>query len=191
MSATTFIDPEGDVILELEGARLLVSSHVLRLASPVFNAMFKTDFQEGSSLASKDQCTTVPLPEDDTNATVLFCKAVHHQLDRDSAIPTACCLENLAFFCDKYQCAKAVTYHGTVWIQDLMEKSGLEDLYRLLVLAYVLDTPVPFSRVSWELIQRHSGSFRSLMVASSHPFIRCDLRGSYGKPLLSHSEPSY
>jgi len=35
------VDPKGDVVLELDGERLLVSSKVLILVSPVFGAMFK------------------------------------------------------------------------------------------------------------------------------------------------------
>jgi hypothetical protein len=41
------IDPNHDIVLRLNGDDLLVSSKVLSLSSPVFEAMFKPHFKEG------------------------------------------------------------------------------------------------------------------------------------------------
>ncbi len=68
------VDPDHDTVLRLNGYDLLVSSKVLSLASPVFEAMFKPHFKEGVELHSQlGESLIIPLPEDDLEATTLFC----------------------------------------------------------------------------------------------------------------------
>ena len=63
------IDPNGDVVLILNGKKLLVSSKILSMASRVFAAMFSSQFREGLHNATPGIIPTIPLPEDD--ATLL------------------------------------------------------------------------------------------------------------------------
>lgn len=61
---TTIIDPHGDLILQVDNESLLVSSRVLALVSPVFEAMLKPNFKEGIAFQmGKEEPLTVPLPE--------------------------------------------------------------------------------------------------------------------------------
>jgi hypothetical protein len=61
------------LFLDLNGYDLLVSSKVLSLASPVFEAMFKPHFKEGvEHHLPLGEPLIIPLPEDDLKATTLF-----------------------------------------------------------------------------------------------------------------------
>ena len=47
----TVIDPAGDIILRTGEKSILVSSKILTVASPVFQAMFGPHFKEGEALS--------------------------------------------------------------------------------------------------------------------------------------------
>lgn len=156
------VDPNHDIVLRLNGYDLLVSSKVLSLASPVFEAMFKPHFKEGvEHHLQLGEPLILHLPEDDLEATTLFCQITHHRWDFPRT-PSPLCLENLAIFCDKYICASCVTSYGTVWIQRHSGSRSLEDLSRFLLLAYVLDLPKSFATVSREMLLLKSNLFTSI-----------------------------
>ena len=64
------IDPDGNVLLLLDGLELKVFSKVLSLASRVFKAMFSSHYAEGNELKEHSFCT--------------FCSPTHHQSLRRS-----------------------------------------------------------------------------------------------------------
>jgi hypothetical protein len=166
-------DLEGDVILVLDKKRLLVSSRTLALASPVFKAMFSSSFKEGvQSRQTSDMPFVLPLLEDDPDALALLSGILHHQAHEILHEPDISHLESLAFVCDKYQCFNVVKYQGTVWLEQLLKRNVAEDLSRLLLVAYVLDLPECFSKISWELIQTHAGQLIDLPGLIDHPLVR-------------------
>lgn len=173
------IDPRGDVSLNIQHESLLVSSKVLSLASPVFEAMFKPHFTEGTQLQTKkDQPLTVPLSEDNVDALILLCNVVHYRSQEIPLLPGPSCLENLAVVCDKYQCTASIASHVTLWLQRELQELSSDDLNRLLLVAYVLDLPKPFSAISVEILFRQEGPFTSPHDFSDHPLVRHDLIGA-------------
>jgi hypothetical protein len=76
-------DPVGDLNLKLgsgEGTEYIrVSSKVLTLSSSVFAAMLSPRFSEGRALAtlSTGSTTTISLPDDDVEAILWLCEALH------------------------------------------------------------------------------------------------------------------
>lgn len=81
-----------------------MSSKVLSLASPVFKAMISGKFKESIELAKKEASSKAyafSLPEDDAEATIIFCRVLHFNLVEVPEKPTTVCLEKLAFLCDK------------------------------------------------------------------------------------------
>lgn len=180
MAATeaTIIDPHGDLILQVENERLLVSSRVLSLVSPVFEAMLKPNFKEGIAFRmAKGEPFTIPLPEDDMEGLTLFCKTIHHQAP---IAPNPLCLEKLAVICDKYQCTGPMKVYGTVWLQMLpgeIEEYSSEDVGRLLLFAYVLDLAREFSALAAELIHREEWLFDELPGVADHPLMCHELPG--------------
>jgi len=173
------IDPHHDIVLRLNGYDLLVSSKVLSLASPVFDAMFKPHFKEGvEHHLQLGEPLIIPLPEDDLEATTLFCQITHYRFRDLPQTPSPLCLENLAIFCNKYICADSVVSHATLWIQKHSGSRSLEDLSRLLLLAYVLDILVSFAIVSREMLLLKTGLFTSLWIVDNYPLTHVDLLGT-------------
>ncbi|CZR52490.1 uncharacterized protein PAC_02367 [Phialocephala subalpina] len=176
------VDPNHDIVLRLNGYDLLVSSKVLSLASPVFEAMFKPHFKEGvEHHLQLGEPLIIPLPEDDLEATTLFCQITHHRSRDLPRTPSPLCLENLAIFCNKYICAGPVASYGILWIQRHSGSQSIEDFSRLLLLAYILDLPESFAAVSREMLLLKSGLFTSLWVVDNHPVTHGDLLGEFNK----------
>jgi hypothetical protein len=144
------IDPEGD----FDEERLLVSSKVLSLVSPVFAAMFKPQFKEGiRSHLTSDEPSIIPLPEDDAKIFILFCKVIHHRSDEIPQQLGISYFGNLAFICNKYQCTGVITNCSILWLQKLIRAVSPEDLNRLLLVAYILNLPESFSIILREIVQ--------------------------------------
>ena len=164
----THIDPDGDIILEFSssdgGSQILVSSKVLSMASPVFKAMFNSRFREGLSNLPASGKLSIPLPDDNAEAFAIFCKAIHH---RTAEIPRNLpidCLENLAIIGDKYDCTSALSPWSNIWLLSWVDSGSIKsgDLNKLLFVAFVLDCPKAFSRISWEILLLHVGPFLDL-----------------------------
>ena len=180
-SLVTEIDPDGDVFLQPratgEQKSLLVSSHVLALASPTFAAMFKPRFQEGSP--SPAQKKPIPLPEDDADALILFCYTIHHRPIHATEPDSASCLMDLAIICDKYCCVPSLQYAMEAWIDRAGAGCSGQDWYKLLFAAYVMDLPRAFSRISWHVLNAHTGPFTHSAGVTDHSLIREELPGTY------------
>lgn len=175
---TVVIDPHGDLVLQVENESLLVSSKVLALVSPVFEAMLKPSFKEGIAFQmGKGEPLPIPLPEDDMEALTIFCKVAHHKFREITQPPDPSRLEKLAYILDKYQCTAAMAAHGALWLQRETEGISPDDLGRLLLFAYVLDLPKEFSNLSALVLNRHEGPFTTLPVLDNHPLIQNNLLG--------------
>src|SRR5947207_6521081 len=158
------VDCNGDTILEAHcpdgKTRLLVSSHCLALASPVFNRMFNSQFNEGiSNRSTSGNPSLISLSEDDAEALTLLCKVIHHQMDDVPRNPSLTCLKNLAIICDKYDCISIFAAWGELWIKPHIELPAAKDFNELMFVAYVLDLPGAFSRISWEILEAQVGPF--------------------------------
>lgn len=121
--------------------------------------------------------STIPLPEDDAEAFLVFFNVIHHRSHEIPRSQSPQCLENLALICDKYQCAGSMTGYGALWLSRDLKSIPVDDLCRLLLLAYVVDLPDYFSSISREILFVQEGSFISLPVLTNCPFLHHDLLG--------------
>ena len=191
---TTAIDPNGDVIFELKGARLLVCSRILILVSPVFEAMFKPRFKEGIELDQKrsGEKQTVALPDDDAQAMTILCRIIHHRAYEINSSITLETLEMLAEVCDKYQCTKALIYYNNENFSRLSKTIESTDaLYRLLLVAYSMDCPWHFADISEKIMWQVTGQFMlnptGLEVSSARHDLSCKI-SPYILRNITHSE---
>lgn len=175
------VDPSGDVILGVScpdgQKRLLVSSKVQTLASPVFAAMFKSHFKEGLSSYPTSTKPPIPLPDDDAEAFIVLCNAIHYRTDDVPKKLTSTCLENLAIICDKYNCTSALAPWSAMWFQAKIDSFDAKDLHKLFFAAYILDSPDAFSRISWEILFIQVGPFLNLPGVTDHDFITGNILG--------------
>jgi hypothetical protein len=148
MATTTVIHKRGDVILkprphEGTAAVFLVSSVILSLASPVFEAMFSGNFAEGQAL-SVNSPREVPLPDDDLQSMLLICNITHMQTP---ALPKKLSIDDFANFattCDKYQCIEAVEAWSKVWAANIFQDPVSDKFESMILATYVLDIPHEF-----------------------------------------------
>ena len=99
MTSISVIDPGGDVILVCGRTELQVSSKVLGLASPVFEALFSPKFAEGQPTSSKTN--RIQLHDDDAESMRFMCAVLHHKCADTTGIGLER-LERLAVVTDKY-----------------------------------------------------------------------------------------
>ena len=99
MANVNVIDPEGDIILICGKTEFQVSSKVLRLASPVFTALFGPDFAEGQAISS--EASRIQLHDDDAESMHFMCTVLHHKCTSANSISLEK-LEKLAVVTDKY-----------------------------------------------------------------------------------------
>jgi hypothetical protein len=175
--------PNADIILEVgrpDGkTHLLVASCCLALASPVFNKMLDSQFREGvDNRSTPGRPFLIPLPEDDADALTLLCNVIHHRMDDVARSPSLTCLKSLAIVCDKYDCASVFAAWGELWLRTHIESStGAKNLNDLLFVAYVLDLPEAFERISWEILKAQAGKFVNLPGLTDHELVHPNLLG--------------
>lgn len=155
MATDKVIAKRGDVLLELgrEGkpaGTLLVLSHVLSLASPVFEAMFNGNFVEGQNLSAASP-KLVALPDDDPESVTLLCRIIHLRTTEITETISLPRLADLAVVCDKYQCTEAVSSWARVQIAQKLSGPDSPAFEKLLFIAYVLNLPLEFGQVSARL----------------------------------------
>ena len=171
------IDPKGDVVLKLgnksstpaepQGSEIRVSSTALSYVSPVFAALFGPNFFEGQAL-SCEAPTAVSMPDDDCDGMVLLMKLLHHRYESDinKLPPSVTELQNLAIVADKYDCVRAVQLAASTWFEALQVQLSLKEeqrdwtgLEQMLVVAYLLDLPKAFQKITKQIILRYPQSY--------------------------------
>jgi hypothetical protein len=161
------IDPSGDVLFSVgsspPNARLLVSSKVLSLTSPVFDAMFSPHFKEGSHL-SPEVPSEVPLPDDEPEAMTVLCNCLHFRnghVPRNVDFPL---LRSLAVLCDKYNCAKSIFPWSILWLQRWETEKCEDGFEALLIVIYALDCAEAFKKATKKAILEQIGPFDTRRV---------------------------
>ncbi|KAL2037384.1 hypothetical protein N7G274_009869 [Stereocaulon virgatum] len=155
-------DPAGDLTLLVgpDQRSIRVCSKVLSLASPVFAAMMGPKFAEGRALLgnqlSSPSPITISLPEDDVEAMVLFCTIIHF---KEHATPNVSfpVLEKLAFLCDKYDAARALSSASEVWMSPFPgSKDGESSFLKVLWISYALGNHRNFWKASRAIVQNYT-----------------------------------
>lgn len=187
-----------------KSVEILVSSYAVITASTVFKSMLQGPFKEGSDIAEarKSRFFTflhtlvfianmltssdgvvyrLALPEDNADATLLFCKIVHFK--SDISTPNLELMEQLAVLCDKYKCHHILRFLGSMWLNEHRRNLQLESsrsrtcqqLGRLFIFAYVADMAQEFNELAWELLLHNTGGINSynscVLFLIDHPLV--------------------
>lgn len=146
-----------------------VSSYILSRASHVFEAMFDPRFTNGANLSSSSPYE-VPLPEDDCQAMVWLCFALHSQELPGNQIPLDLS-KRLATLCDKYDCARALQPWSCMWLHKLRISMAYDgDWQQLLWMAHLFQDRQAFGspRRVWCMVRSQGTllSMRKTLLAS-------------------------
>ena len=116
---------EGDVVFLLNKKHLLpgseyrslkVCSRTMSRASRAFRAMFNPRFTGKADFSSADPLE-LPLPDDDSEAIVWMCFALHLQYLPEGQLSLRL-LRKLAVLCDKYDRADALQPWSRLWLRE-------------------------------------------------------------------------
>ena len=163
-SKTQTFDPNGDVVLvfnqtsetkTLAQVNMLVSSKHMILASPVFAAMLKVEFKEGSTLESKGHAEIL-LPDDDPQASIILLNIIHGRPKKVPRRIDLLLLQKLAILVDKYQMQEVVAVFSEIWIgilKDTIPKASTTDLLSWVCISWVFEDDPVFKRVTKVLMQ--------------------------------------
>lgn len=149
-------DPNGDVSLLIgdpsNANTLRVSSKALSLASPVLAALVSPKYAEGMALSSSTDVRQIALPDDDPEALILICHALHHRRITPRQISFEL-LGKAAVICDKYDMATGLTPWSELWVQQWKVKgSGFAHWSKMLCLSSTFGSDETFYLSSKELM---------------------------------------
>ena len=181
------IDPAGDLLLVLENDEdgwtqtqlsIRVSSKVLSLASPVFAAILSPKFAEGQALlkATSPETPSISLPDDNSEAVIWLCKALHFKQDLTvTADISALLLGQLAILCDKYDLVAALNSWSHVWLQKWSGTGHrVTGQVALLWISYALGNEEYFWQISRSLMHLHTTEDLAAVEKGSWPDILPD-----------------
>ena len=108
------VDPDGDVILNIKNGAdhrsFRISSHAMRLASPVWKAMLTGGFAESRK-------TTISLEDDDPDSLLILLRIAHLQHRQVPKELTFDQIAKLAVICDKYETVTLVRPFLNPWVK--------------------------------------------------------------------------
>lgn len=164
MAQMVELDASGDFIIELstqssEKTRLLVSSKVLTLLSPVLGKMFEWETRAGAGGGKGVATPVIPLPDDDEEVFTIICQIAHHKMEDIPDILKPEVLAKFAKICQKYDCIRPFTHSSFRWLQRDLRPYTLMNLNRLLFAAYTLNICDAFEKISRRILFHQVGSF--------------------------------
>lgn len=149
---TLIFEEDGDVLIEIENYKLLVSREKLCSVSVVFAAMLNGGFREGLKITLGDrQIHQILLPEDDIDLVLLLCKLLYKRLDLVEWAPNGTVLLDLTVLCEKYQCVtslKAELENLASRSLNVYLKTDRVNLSALLLVSYIIDSTPLFGAIS-------------------------------------------
>ncbi|KIW67461.1 hypothetical protein PV04_06710 [Phialophora macrospora] len=131
--ATTDIDAAGDVVVQIGEERVRISSKVMSLASPVFQAMFTSGFKEGMTHQATAS-NPISMPDDDPTAFIYLSRAIHFQGSELPEHVDIAFFEKLAGLYDKYQCAASIASYVQAPLEKLTGSASTRNLDKILFL---------------------------------------------------------
>ncbi|KAK4496043.1 hypothetical protein PRZ48_013312 [Zasmidium cellare] len=170
------ISEDGDVMFTFpsDNSKVLVSSVVLKMASPVFKTLLGPHFREGQTARSSSNPIEIPLPEDDPQATADLCRLLHHipvpELDFESdmgrMIPCAVAV-------DKWDCSRALQRSFRAILLHALHHNinnyDYEKLGQLASVAYCLGNQQVFGAVFDKLMLHFAKPTQYLRMVSEVP----------------------
>jgi hypothetical protein len=105
----------------------------------------------------------LPVPDDEVEGLVTLLNVLHHKICVTDEKPMNMeRLKAVAIVADKYDCTSALYYPATTWLEASMAMVTTPGYESLLTVAYQLDSPLVFTKISKKLVFEWTGSFKKL-----------------------------
>nr|RBQ94976.1 hypothetical protein FVER53263_10220 [Fusarium verticillioides] len=152
----TRIAPDGDVMLVVGPSqhKIQVSSHFLKLISPVFRAMLDAPMKEGKALANKsdhDGPIEIVLPEDKEQPMDQVLRTLFSS-DPSATKFSISEAKEIAILADKYGMVERLQVFASFWLLNATKTDGAnvisENEWNALVVAYILKVDWAFFAVT-------------------------------------------
>ena len=153
------IDEDGDVLIQSSAKEFLVSSKILGLASPVFKAMFNSNFLEGSTFRSVQNPLKLPLPYDDPDALAVLFHTLHFSPKLRSLKLGVDLQLDVAHLSDKYVCTNSIHGESERWLRSVSESDhNTSALWKLSTIAFLMGHIDEFSNLTAKLVWKISAA---------------------------------
>lgn len=113
----------------------------------------------GATLATSSS-VTIPLPDDDPEATTTLCQILHLRNGRIPGKPKTAHILEVAKLVDKYDCAEAVKPTAQCWMIEHLDTSDATALQMLLMSAYYFQHADCFKQACIELVLKSKGPMK-------------------------------
>ena len=142
--------------------------------------MLSPHFKEGSTLFAQSK-VSISLPEDDPDAMVILCKALHMRFDMRAEEISAATLLKIGVVADKYDCSLGLGVLPHYWNNQQMPTATDKTRSQLFVASYLLKEPEMFQRLGHDLQMKTSGNVSIMLEEEHHP----DVLGKVISKILS------
>lgn len=132
--------------------------------------MLSPHFKEGSTLSAQSK-VSIPLPEDDPDAMVILCKALHMRFDMRAEEISAETLLKIGVVADKYDCSLGLGVLPHYWINQQMSTANDKTRAQLFVASYLLKEPEMFQRLGYELQMKNAGRVDIVLQEQHQPHV--------------------
>lgn len=162
---------QGDVLIISGDKEMLVSSHVLSLASSVFNRMLEPGFLEGNVDRSQEHPLELSLPDDDPEALTLLFHIIHFSPRRKYDHPHVDLMLQLVQLADKYDCARPVQDASERWLRaHARTEQDLDVLVILIAIAFFIESEEEFQLNTAALVTKSSaGAMEQILQGTKMP----------------------
>ncbi|KAK5680605.1 hypothetical protein LTS10_007538 [Elasticomyces elasticus] len=109
----------------------------------------------------------IPLPDDDPEAMIMLCRALHLRFVAMPDVLTPAALLALSVVADKYDCRGTLRFASEIWIRNAMQTTAPCDLVNLLTAAYLFQQAKVFNAVGCEVLLKSEGHIEA--PTSEHP----------------------
>ena len=150
---TIDIDPDGDIYLVVgddeQSKRFRVSSHAMRLASPVWKAMLSPKYGFKESVSGTEDIT---FPEDNFEAFFIVLLASHLKFQAIPSHTSSELLVAICGICDKYDCVSVLGPWISAWVDEWLPHGDPIDFGSQVFVAWVVGDTKFFQNITEELV---------------------------------------
>ena len=193
-STTSIVDPDGDLYMNLDEGRLLVSRKALCLSSSVFQAMLGEGSRFGESEAkvfASDDIQQISFKEDNFATMQIVAWIIHLRNDKVPLTVSFAQLYELAVVCDKYDLRRCFGQWPPLWSKPYFSQLKKEGFESWLFISIVFGDQEAFAEITRHLILNSKLSETGTLLTANGYDFSGGVPESVLSPLISNPIEKY